>query len=244
MWNGSNETIFNAPRNYMYGDKVFLLDSISSNNCAYLIGDLTNYVLSESPVQNKTLSFFINSPGGDAYTMMTIIGLINIAKLRNFEIHTFVMGCAGSAASLIAVQGDWRCMTNVSKHFVHFGCIVDVTQKHSEIDKIYTQNKEYAENIDNLYINACNGKFKKELLHEIQKDERGYLNAQDCLKYGLCDCIIEQDLDEKIFNDMIKSEYENGFAKFYSNKVKEVTKKTKSNKKTAKKSTKEKKSKK
>ena len=26
-------------------------------------------------------------------------------------------------------------------------------------------------------------------------DERGYLNAEECVKYGLCDAIIEDDLD-------------------------------------------------
>ena len=152
MWTGNTDIITNqTPRNYMFGEKVFILDEITSENCAFLIGDLSTFVFAEEN-RGKNLSFFINSPGGETYTMMSIIGLINIAKLYDIEVTTFVLGTAASAASMIAIQGDRRFMTNVSRHLVHFGSIWDVTTKNSEIEKIYEQNKEYADNLDNLYL--------------------------------------------------------------------------------------------
>lgn len=213
MWSGNIDMLTNqTPKNYMYGDKVFILDEITSENCAFLIGDLSTFVFEEQN-RGKGLSFFINSPGGETYVMMSIIGLMNIAKLYDIEITTFVLGTAASAASMIAVQGDRRFMTNVSRHLVHFGSIWDVTTKNSEIEKIYEQNKEYADNLDNLYLTACGGKLTKHVLDKLKRDERGYLNAEDCVKYGFCDSIIEDELTQKRIYEEEKNVFERNFTK-------------------------------
>ena len=91
----------------MYGDKIFILDEINSENCAFLIGDLTTFVLNEQN-QGKSLSIIINSPGGEALTLFTILGLLNTARLHDITISTFVLGTAASAASLFAACGDKR----------------------------------------------------------------------------------------------------------------------------------------
>lgn len=218
-WNGNSESNHTVYKNYMYCDNVFILDEITSINCAFLIGDLTQY-LSEKEHQDKALNIFINSPGGEVNTMMTILGLLNLARLNNIIIKTYVLGCASSAASIIAVQGDYRFMTEISKHFVHFGSICDITTKHSEIDKIYKQNKEYAENMQDLYIQSCKGKLSKEMLLSLQNDERGYLSAKQCLKYGLCDVIIEDELREKQKAEKKGQELEKEFNKYLQEKNK------------------------
>lgn len=240
MWTGNTDVITNqTPRNYMFGEKVFILDEITSENCAFLIGDLSTFVFAEEN-RGKSLSFFINSPGGETYTMMSIIGLINIAKLYDIEVTTFVLGTAASAASMIAIQGDRRFMTNVSRHLVHFGSIWDVTTKNSEIEKIYEQNKEYADNLDNLYLTACGGKLTKAMLDKLKRDERGYLNAEDCVKYGFCDSIIENELYQKRFYDDQKLIFEKNFTKalISSQKKEKSTKKQQKPKKSTKASTK------
>jgi len=227
MWSGNTDLLTNqTSKNYMYNDKVFLLDEITSENCAFLIGDLSTFVFAEEN-KGKALIFFINSPGGETYTMMSIIGLMNIAKLYDIEITTFVLGTAASAASMIAVQGDRRFMTNISQHLVHFGSIYNVTSLHSEIEKIYEQNKEYAENLDNLYLTACKGKLTKSVLDKLKKDERGYLNAEDCLKYGFCDNIIENELAQKRLYDDQRDVFERNFTQALAS----AQKKQKSNKK-------------
>lgn len=226
MWNGDNGIIGqNTSRNYMYGDKVFLLDTITSNNCAYLIGDITTYILDERN-NGKRLIFMINSPGGEVDTMLSLLGLMNMARLYNIEIYTFVLGVAGSAASMLAVQGDARYMSSLSKHFIHFGCIYDMTTKHSEIEKMYHQNKEYADNMVNLYLDACDKKLSKTDLLRLQSDERGYLSAEQCLKYGLCDSIIENELFDKAKYEGLRREYDKGFPEFEKLKNKKDIKKS------------------
>lgn len=242
MWTGNSDNILQqVPRNYMYGDKVFLFEEISTDTCAYLIGDLTSFIMNPEN-QGKKLTFMINSPGGDTTVMMNIIGLINLAKIYDIEIITFVLGNAASAASLIAVQGTQRIMSKVATHFVHFGSIVSITTKQSEIEKTYFQNIEYAENIKNLYLEACNGKLTRDKLEKLQSDERGYVNAKDCVKYGLADYILENDLAEKNLNDKERLEFEKLFEKHMLNKqkkrvelAKKATKKTSKSKKVSKK---------
>ena len=223
-WTGDNSVLNqHSPKNYMYGDTVFILDEITDDNCAYLIGDLTFFVMNQEN-QGKVLTFIINSPGGSVYTMLNIIGLMNVARINNIEIITFVMGCAASAASVLAVQGDKRMMNNVSRHFIHFGTMWSVTEKQSEIEKIYTQTKDLSERLNNLYLESCNGKLTKSVLLDLQKDERGYLTAEQCMQYGLCDAIIEDDLVQKRKNDADREEFEETFASYQKNKNKIIKK--------------------
>lgn len=218
MWDGNNMSLTkDSPRNYMYKNTVYLLDEISDLSCAYLIGDLYDFVTDKRNFDTP-LNFIINSPGGDVSVMMTILGLMNIAKVNGIQINTFVMGVAASAASVIAIQGDVRKITKVSRHFVHFGSMWSLTERHSEIEKIYEQTKDYAERIDNLYLEAC-PRLTPEKLRSLQLDERGYLNAEQCVEYGLCDSIIEDDLAymknvhekaegfEELFEDYQKGDY-------------------------------------
>ena len=218
-WNGNSDSNQTVYKNYMYNNKVFLLDEITSTNCAFLIGDLTQFI-GDPENKQKRLNLFINSPGGDAHTMITIIGLLNLARLNDIYITTYVLGLAGSAASLIAVQGDRRFMSNISRHFVHFGSIFDTTSKPNEIEKIYKQNKSYAEQMQDLYIGACKGKLTKAKLLELESDERGYLTAEQCVKYGLCDTIIENELEEKKKEAKETEQIEKDFNVFLKNKKK------------------------
>lgn len=218
MWTGNNDSISDqTPRNYMFGESIFILDTITSFNCSHLIGDLTSFVLNETN-RGKTVNVIINSPGGEVDTMKTIIGLMNLGKCYDIVFTTFVLGIAGSAASMIAINGDYRYISDISKHFVHFGTIYDVTQKRSEIQKIYTQNEEYAESMVELYLKCCKGKLSKDTLLKLESDERGYLNAKDCLKYGLCDFIIEGELEKKIEYDKEMVKFENSFNSSLLNK--------------------------
>ena len=90
MWSGTTDTIVQqVPKNYMYNDKVFILDEITTENCAYLLGDLITIIFNPENI-GKRLQFFINSPGCESFVMMNIIGLMNIAKLYNMSLETFV----------------------------------------------------------------------------------------------------------------------------------------------------------
>ena len=110
--------------------------------------------------------------------------------------------------------------------------VLYITTKQTEIEKIYKQNTEYSENIKNLYLECSHGKLSPNVLDKLCEDERGILNAEQCLKYGLCDHIIEHDLDLKNQEEQARIDFEEEFQKHVKELAKAEREKKKSSKKT------------
>ncbi len=200
MWAFNNDTLhLHTPRNFMAGDTVYLQDEITSDNCAYLIADIANYVTGEENI-GKQLKFIINSPGGEVFVAHQISGLIAMAKINNIQVITIVLGYAASAASMIAIQGDYRVMGKNAMHMVHFGSIWQEITKQTEIKKSLEYNSRLSKNMQQLYLDHCTN-LTKEKLQQLEEDEFGKLFADECLKLGFCDSIVEEELDRKIKNE-------------------------------------------
>ena len=225
-WSGNSDTIGkNTFKNYMYGSNVYLLDVITSDNCAFLLGDLTNYIQTNVESTDKTISFLINSPGGETNIALNIIGAMNLARLNGFEIETINLGRVSSAASLIAAQGDTRFMSRYATNMIHFGCYPQYIQGINEIDKANINVKNWSNTIKELYLNAAKGKLSEKKLDEFRSDEQSVLTAEECLKYGLVDIIIEDELAEKVKLEKYSKEYAKGFDKYKNEQ--EINNKTK-----------------
>lgn len=200
MWAFNNDTLhLHTPRNFMAGDTVYLQDEITSDNCAYLIADIANYITCEENI-GKQLKFIINSPGGEVFVAHQISGLIAMAKINNIQVITIVLGYAASAASMIAIQGDYRVMGKNAMHMVHFGSIWQEITKQTEIKKSLEYNSRLSKNMQQLYLDHCTN-LTKERLQQLEEDEFGKLFADECLKLGFCDSIVEEELDRKIKNE-------------------------------------------
>ena len=196
-WNWNNESLHqHTPRNYMADGVVYIQDEINEENCAFLIGDMHKYVMSEEN-SGKELNIVINTPGGSVDVMNQISAMITIAKLRNIKVVTWVFGWAASAGSLIAVQGDDRWMARNAVHMIHFGSMIEFFTKETELTKSYKFNQEYAKRMQKIYLDHC-PKLTPSKLKELEEDEMGRLWADECLKLGICDHIIEDDYDEKV----------------------------------------------
>lgn len=204
-WNWNNENLHQyTPRNYMADSVVYIQDEITEENCAFLIGDMHKYVMSDENI-DKSLNIVINSPGGSAVVMTQISSIITMAKLRNIRVITWVLGYAASAGSLIAVQGDERWMSRNAFHMIHFGSIWENFTKESELVKSLKFNQEYTKRMQKIYLDNCPN-LSVEKLKELEEDEQGRLWADECLKLGICDHIIENDYDKKVQDDMENAE--------------------------------------
>lgn len=214
-------------KNYVLGDKVFILDYLETDNTALLIGDLATCV-NDPMMFGKTIQIYINSPGGEVSVMKSILSLMSIAKFNDITVETYVIGMAYSAASIIAICGDIRYMTRYAQHLIHFGTVPSFATKYSEIDKIMQQTKEHADQLNSIYIE--NTTLNQDKLDELQNDERGFLNADDCLKYKLCDYVLEYNLFEKYdFNEAYGKFNEEYFKKGYYKTEEEIKKELKVN---------------
>lgn len=178
--------------NFFYGNYLFLLDELSDEKTYYAIADLTKYV-TEDFTGDRTLNIFINSSGGSVMLMNTIIGLINMAKLKGIKVYTYVFGIAASAASVIGVLGDRRVMSLNGMHFVHFGTIPQYLTKITEIEKSSKFVTKLQQQAEDIYLSCCSNLTHEKYLKLIE-DEMGYITAEDCLKLGFCDEIVEHNL--------------------------------------------------
>lgn len=150
--------------NYISSRKIFLLDSIDTETCAELIGNISNMVdelhwrpeaigINLGPIPNpyslpknapQVIDICIDSPGGQLSVNKSIMSLLNLARAKDAIIRTFITGNASSCASLIAVQGTpgFRIMYEQSYNLIHYGRSVYSVTKPIEIDKAAKYEKE------------------------------------------------------------------------------------------------------
>lgn len=137
--------------------------------------------------QNKNASridVYINSPGG---SVSEGIAIYNILKRSRAYKRVFIDGFACSIASVIAMAGNSISMPKSSMQMIHnawtwtAGNANELRKAADDLDKI-----------NEVVISAYMSKFKgteaelRELL-----DAESYLTADECLEYGLCTKIVE-----------------------------------------------------
>lgn len=201
-------------KNYISGNKVFILGQIDNTSCNELIGNLSNlvdsldwvplYELNLAKLQSPYLFFpdpsdcpvidiYLDSPGGSMSTTKSIMTLLNLARNKGAIIRTMVMGTAASCASIIAVQGTpgFRTMYEQSYNLIHYGYSVYDVDKPTEIDKAAKYEKEMRKNFFAPYLQYTS--LTQNELDELQKTEYSMLSARECLRHGMCDWILMPD---------------------------------------------------
>lgn len=185
-----NENIQNLdkmPLNFVLtgSNKVFINDVIEYENCAHLIADMT--LIMDIP-GNQFLELFINSPGGDWYTGISIINMMEIAKEKGLTVNTYVTGEAASMASIIALYGDNRFIHKNARHMIHFGAYYNEIHKETEIKKSLKDMQEFHDICIDIYSKKT--KMKKSFIEKVMEDEFGFMNSEECIKYGIATQII------------------------------------------------------
>lgn len=133
----------------------------------------------------KRINVFINSFGGDVFEGTAIA---NQLRRHPAEVHVTIDGFACSIASVIAVSGDKVSMPRNAVMMVHnmwtvaMGNAEQLRKLADDLDVLMEANKT-------IYLEKSKGKLDYKTLTKLMDDE-SYLTAEDCLKYGLCDEIV------------------------------------------------------
>ena len=153
---------------------------------------LTNY-LKQLDVKSKQLqiqygevfpiNLHIQSGGG---MLMPTFYVCDVIKTLDTPVHVYIDGFVASAASLIAVSGTKRFMTQHSFMLIH--------QLQSQSSGRLNEMKDEITNLDFFMKNAKdiyyrNSNISKEVLENLLSNEL-WIDAQDCLYYNLIDEII------------------------------------------------------
>jgi ATP-dependent protease ClpP protease subunit len=95
---------------------------------------------------------------------------------------------AYSAGSILAAYGDYRTMSRYSDHLLHLGCAGAEFSTFEQLKREAENNVKHFNKI--LQIYSEHTKIPKKKLTEMLKDDKLYLDADQCLKYGICDEIV------------------------------------------------------
>jgi ATP-dependent Clp protease protease subunit len=143
----------------------------------------------ESVDSEKDINFYINSPGG---VITAGMGIYDVMQFVKPDVATFVMGQACSMGSFLAQAGTpgKRYMLPNARHMIHQpsggarGMASDIEISYKEI--MYLKKR-----LTELYVKHNNaGKTYEEFEKDMDRDT--FMSAEEALKYGLVDKIIEK----------------------------------------------------
>ena len=114
MYNIAQESsIRDFSHNFGYKNKVFILDEITTENTSHLLADLAEMIEYEKE-HSKKIEWFINSPGGDVSACKSLIAFMILANIHGIANYTYVIGEAGSSASIISPCPCWSSPATAS----------------------------------------------------------------------------------------------------------------------------------
>ena len=131
-----------------------------------------------------TIDIYINSNGGDVFDG---VAMMNVLKRHPAYKRVHIDGFACSIASVIAMCGNQIIMPKSSMMMVHNPWTVAVGNS-KELRKIADDLDKINETIKNAYRSKM--KIDDEKLVELM-DNESYLTADECLEYGLCTKVVE-----------------------------------------------------
>jgi ATP-dependent protease ClpP protease subunit len=175
-------------KNFIDNDNVYILGDFDETISENVIPGLYNMINKLTSTKNPNIEVFINSRGGYTSELHSLYYMLCIAKSRGIKITTNNMGMAFSAGSMLAVIGDHRRMFKYATNLMHFGQTGSRVETPKQQTRENKRVKEYFSYVVDVYKNHTKMDIKK--IEEFMNDDLCYLNAKDCLKFGLCDEIV------------------------------------------------------
>lgn len=162
---------------------VWFYADIDDGTCLQLNALLRHIDKSLAHTTEPIIHLHINSGGGAVLAAMSVID--TLCSLRS-QVYTYVEGGVASAATLISCTADKRYMGRYSYMLIHqVSC--ESSGKIDELESDVKNTRQLMEDIENIYKKFT--KLKGVKLKDLLKQDK-WINAADCLKYGLVDEII------------------------------------------------------
>ena len=148
----------------------------------------------------EQINLYVNTYGGSVFEATCIR---NQLKRKKCKVVGYVDGIAASAGSFILTACDEVKMYSNTMQMIHnmwnyaVGNAKELRKAADDLDKMMEGNRK-------AYLEKSNGKLDEDTLIQLL-DNESMLTAQECLEYGLCDEIIEKEVNLDDANQMISS---------------------------------------
>lgn len=137
--------------------------------------------------KRRPIKLYINSYGGSIYDMWVLIDTIMTSKT---PVHTYCTGYAMSAAFQIFISGKKRYVTKHATLMYH-QMYAGFFGKYQDLVEDQQRNDYMNEEIEDFVIERTNlTKSKLKAIREKKRDT--YFNADDAIKNGIADKIIDE----------------------------------------------------
>lgn len=176
------------------GEKAYdLYSRLLTDRIIFLTGEITdevsNIVISEllylDSLNNEDIYLYINSPGGSVTAGMAIYDTMNFIKS---DVVTTVIGMAASMAAFLLASGEKgkRYALPNAEVMIHQplgGAQGQATEIKIAAERILKLKKKL-----NILLSKMTNNSLKKITHDTERDN--YMDANDALKYGIIDKII------------------------------------------------------
>lgn len=175
-------------KNNNFNNNIYFTGGLNEETCFKLTEVLINHknlAMTNADYPNH-INLYIQSPGG---SLLSSLALVDEIKNLEIPVHTYIRGYAASAATLLSVVGAKRFINKHSVMMIH-GLKFGEEQKASDLLTVKDLNYNtdvFLDIIKDIYLDNSN--LPEEVLEDMFYHDR-WLNAGDCLKYGLVDEIL------------------------------------------------------
>lgn len=165
-------------------DRIVMLDTDVNQTSASLI--VAQMLFLESQNSEKSINFYINSPGGSVTAGMSIYDTMQFIKC---PVHTIVMGQAASMGSFLACAGEpgKRFVLPHSRHMIHQP-LGGTQGQASDVEIQYKELQHWKETLTGLYSKHTGQDYHK-LITDMDRDN--FMSAAEAVAYGLADKVME-----------------------------------------------------
>lgn len=151
---------------------------------AELANDVLNQIMFLTKENDEEINFFINSGGGKVTSGLMIYDLIQEIKI---PVNTYCTGMAGSMAAVLLAGGQKgrRFILSHSKTMIHEPLIAGGVGGSATSIKTISNSILETKDIINEILAKHTGKTIEEINEATSFDN--FMNAEDSVKFGLCD---------------------------------------------------------
>lgn len=177
-----------SQENFVVGNKIYILGPFDRSVSSEVIPAFSELIDNLNGTKDPVIQIYINSYGGYASELFSLMTFIDIAKADGIKIITYNIGTAYSCGSLLAILGDYRFMHKYATNLPHLGQAGMTPQTVEQLERGIKNISEHFNTIKTIYEKHT--KMPKKMLEKVLKDDDYFMNAEECLKYGFCDEII------------------------------------------------------
>ncbi len=165
---------------------IFLSEDVNSASASLVVAQLL-FLESEDP--DKEISLYINSPGGSITDGMAIVDTINYIKC---PVSTICVGMAASMGAVLLASGakGKRFATPNAEILIHQPLISGGLSGQTTEIKIHADHMVRTREKLNKLLSERTGQSLETIERDTERDN--YMTAEEALKYGLIDGILDK----------------------------------------------------